>query len=223
MRTIIAGGRDFVGKTQDQMVLDYLAMELPITAVLCGMARGADTFGRDWAKEKGIPVSKFPADWDRHGKQAGFMRNEEMARNADALVVFPGGRGTSDMIRRAIEYGLKIEKIGAEVTDPTRFEITETQLVGLIAAYLERLPGAHFDRIHPGRTVGMGRRVKAPNAGMADLVGHYHGWYVAIEVKRPVKAAVQSKEQVEWQKQIEGSGGTYILARSLDDVTSRLR
>lgn len=65
------------------------------------MARGADTAGRMYAERCGIPVAKFPADWDKHGRRAGYVRNEAMARYADAGLAFWDGssRGTAHMIR----------------------------------------------------------------------------------------------------------------------------
>ena len=73
-----------------------------ITEVVCGMATGADTHGRTWARAMDIPVREFPADWDKHGKSAGMIRNKQMAGYADAaLVVWDGvSRGSKDMICR---------------------------------------------------------------------------------------------------------------------------
>lgn len=78
--------------------------------VVCGKARGADTLGERYAEERGYAVHYFPADWDRYGKSAGHIRNEEMAKNADALVAFWDGksRGTKDMIKLARQYGLRV-------------------------------------------------------------------------------------------------------------------
>ena len=87
--------------------------EFDITEVVSGGARGADLLGERWAKDHGIPVKRFPAKWNRqpdgsYDKGAGFKRNEEMARYADALIAMPGGNGTADMIRRARNHGLKV-------------------------------------------------------------------------------------------------------------------
>lgn len=57
-----------------------------------------------------MPCSIFPADWDRYGKAAGYLRNTEMAKNADALVAFWDGMslGTRHMIETAKAHGLKV-------------------------------------------------------------------------------------------------------------------
>jgi len=54
--------------------------------------------------------------------------------------------------------------------------------------------------------------------GQADILGCYYGRFLAIEVKRPVRWSKQSDEQIDWQGAIEAAGGTYILARSVDDA-----
>lgn len=43
-----------------------------------GEAKGADTLAKQYAEEKGYTVVPFPADWDKHGKSAGYKRNEQM-------------------------------------------------------------------------------------------------------------------------------------------------
>lgn len=72
----------------------------------------ADACGEAWAKENGIPVRVFPADWGTHGKAAGPMRNWQMARYADAVALFPGGPGTTDMYAKAITAKLRVFDYG---------------------------------------------------------------------------------------------------------------
>jgi hypothetical protein len=102
MKLIIAGGRDFSDKAlmRESMELLWGSVYDPITEVVCGMARGADLFGRCWAIENGIDVKEFPADWDRWGRRAGFVRNGEMADYAQSAVVFWDGqsKGSRHMI-----------------------------------------------------------------------------------------------------------------------------
>lgn len=91
-RVIIAGGRDFrdydlLAKTMNHL-LSNVRDEI---TVVCGKARGADTLGEQYAKEHGYSVQYFPADWNKYGKSAGYLRNTEMAKNADALVAFWNG------------------------------------------------------------------------------------------------------------------------------------
>lgn len=106
LRVIIAGSRDL-----PKWVFDKAICHMPWnpTCVLSGGARGADSFGEEWAKSCGIEVRRFPADWETHGKSAGFKRNLEMAGSADALFAIWDGKskGTKHMIDIAIKKGLK--------------------------------------------------------------------------------------------------------------------
>lgn len=108
MKTIIAGSRTI---TNPQIVRNaILAAGWPITEVVCGGARGVDDLGALWAKENGVPVKLMRADWTLHGKAAGPIRNDEMAKYAEALIAVWDGqsRGTKHMIESARERGLKV-------------------------------------------------------------------------------------------------------------------
>lgn len=110
-RVIIAGGRDFNNYPLLERTMDYLLSKVnDEVMVVCGKARGADSLGEAYAKRNGYAVAYFPAQWNTYGKLAGYMRNEQMAQNADAVVAFWDGksRGTEHMIRTAERYGLKV-------------------------------------------------------------------------------------------------------------------
>jgi predicted Rossmann-fold nucleotide-binding protein len=104
MKVIIAGGRDYTLKKKDYDKL----REIPITEVVSGGARGADQDGETYAVNSGIPYTRFRADWHKHGKSAGPIRNRQMAEYADAVVLFPGGKGTLNMKEQAERLGLQI-------------------------------------------------------------------------------------------------------------------
>jgi len=113
-KIIIAGSRDF----NDYMLLckvmdDYLEYEreLSYVTIISGTARGADQLGERYAKERGLDLLCMPADWNRHGKSAGYKRNEEMARIATECVVFFDGvsKGTGHMLKLAEKYNLPVK------------------------------------------------------------------------------------------------------------------
>ena len=68
--------------------------------IISGTARGADRLGERYGEENHYQIKRMPADWDKHGKSAGYKRNAEMAEQADALIVFWDGksRGSKHMI-----------------------------------------------------------------------------------------------------------------------------
>lgn len=105
MKVIIAGGRDFKGTAKSLASLIHYMCRLPITEVVCGMARGADTYGYDFAKKFKIPIKEFKPDWNKFGKSAGYRRNQEMGEYADYAILFPGGKGTAHMKNIMIKLG----------------------------------------------------------------------------------------------------------------------
>lgn len=111
MKTIIAGSRGFCDYTLLCKSLSCLPWE--VTEVVSGTARGADQLGERWGLQTGLPVTRFPADWEKHGKRAGYLRNAEMAEYADALVAFWDGssRGTKHMIDLANKAGLQVHTV----------------------------------------------------------------------------------------------------------------
>lgn len=106
IKTIIAGGRDYQFTDEDLEFLNKNREQ--VSEVVCGGASGADANGQAWAESHGIPVKMFPADWKKYGRAAGPIRNREMAEYADALILFPGGRGSESMRREAEKAGLKV-------------------------------------------------------------------------------------------------------------------
>lgn len=101
MKVIIAGSRDFTDYERLKQHMFLLLKDAwgPVE-IVSGTARGTDKMGERYAEENNIPVKKFPADWEKFGKRAGFRRNWEMAQYADFLVAFWDGqsKGTKHMM-----------------------------------------------------------------------------------------------------------------------------
>lgn len=95
---IIAGSRGIESTADVALAVDRSGFE--VSEIVSGGARGVDRAGERIGECCGIPVRVFPAEWKRHGKAAGVIRNREMARYADALVAVWDGksRGTKHMI-----------------------------------------------------------------------------------------------------------------------------
>lgn len=115
-RVIIAGGREFddYGLLKDKC--RYLLSSKIVTnkvIIISGHAKGADNLGERFAKEFRLQYEIHPADWGRHGKAAGHIRNAEMAEISDALIAFWDGKshGTAHMIKTAQTKGLKVTVI----------------------------------------------------------------------------------------------------------------
>lgn len=109
MKLIIAGGRDFgncyrlIEGAIDQLELTN------IKEIVSGGCSGVDSGAEDWAKtqhmddypliDNMLKYTEFPADWNKHGKAAGPIRNQQMAKYGDALLIIWDGksRGSANM------------------------------------------------------------------------------------------------------------------------------
>ena len=106
LRILVTGGREFN---------NYSALALALTnlnpiEIIHGAAKGADTFAQKYALAHSITESKHPAQWEKHGKQAGFIRNEQMLLNSspDIVLAFPGNTGTEHMKNIAHKHGYPV-------------------------------------------------------------------------------------------------------------------
>jgi len=109
-KVIIAGGRHFKDYSTLCKVCDHMLKNKSIIEIVSGKAKGADTLGEQYAKERGYKIKEFPANWEL-GKAAGYIRNKDMAYYADALIAFwdKNSKGTKHMIDLAKEKNLKIK------------------------------------------------------------------------------------------------------------------
>lgn len=110
MKVIIAGGRTFNDYEMLCQKCDRALHKQKDIEIVSGTANGADKLGEKYANERNYKLTQFPADWDKYGKSAGYKRNEEMAKYADALIAFwdKNSKGTKHMIDLAKRYELKI-------------------------------------------------------------------------------------------------------------------
>jgi len=98
-KLIIAGSRDF----DDYSLLHktmFFYYNIECLEIVCGGARGADRLGEMFAKDLKLPIKYFPANWNKYGKSAGYVRNKQMGEYADLAIVFWDGqsKGTQHMI-----------------------------------------------------------------------------------------------------------------------------
>jgi hypothetical protein len=131
MRVLVCGGRDFgycrVGyRSPEHLFLtDYLDKRLnpdnlPLPpnglVIIEGGAKGADSAAADWAVVNWVMIEEYPADWEKHGKRAGYLRNVQMLEEGkpDLVIAFPGGKGTAMMINLAKGAGVPVEIVEYE-------------------------------------------------------------------------------------------------------------
>ena len=113
-KALVCGGRDYFERERVFAVLDGLHGERAIALIIHGAAKGADSLAGEWADSRGVEQTgdryKITAlDWQTLGPKAGPLRNQQMLDECkpDLVVVFPGGKGTANMLRLAKSAGLR--------------------------------------------------------------------------------------------------------------------
>jgi hypothetical protein len=120
-RVLVCGGRKFnlMGFMFNE--LDKIQEERGGFSILIeGEAPGADQLSANWALSRGVPLQPFPAKWEKHGRSAGPIRNEQMLREGrpDLVIAFPGGYGTAHMVKIAKKANIEVLEY-ATPTSPT--------------------------------------------------------------------------------------------------------
>ena len=116
---IVTGSRDWTDPEPIERALFGLVRG---SKVLHGAAKGADLIADGIARAIGLKTYRFPADWTRHGKSAGPIRNRDMAATAkvwsgrDRMPVvclafpLPQSVGTLDMIALCEAEGWEVRR-----------------------------------------------------------------------------------------------------------------
>ena len=94
-----------------------LTLSMNDFTVIDGAAKGADTQGNLAAYHLGMRTQRFPANWQKYGKAAGPIRNQQMLIEGkpDFVLAFHNSietsKGTKDMVNRARKAGIPVEVI----------------------------------------------------------------------------------------------------------------
>ena len=115
MRVMISGSRDYANLEKVFAVLNAVHQESPITLLIHGDAKGADSLADSWAIEHKVERDPHPANWYPDGKTldrcAGVKRNSDMVNlKPDLLIAFPlpQSKGTWDAVKKAEKARIKI-------------------------------------------------------------------------------------------------------------------
>lgn len=130
MKVLVCGGRKFSDRDLVYKVLNILhnGVKGGIKTIIHGGASGADSIAGDWSVDvlkKDAEV--YPANWNLHKIAAGSIRNRKMLKEGkpDIVVAFPGGSGTSDMIKIAAAAGVKVFDIENKLVYNERNSVTK--------------------------------------------------------------------------------------------------
>ena len=109
----VCGGRDFTNRALVHAMLDQQARWHGRIVVLTGGAPGADTYAEQWDGPGRAATISIRADWARHGKAAGPIRNQALVDyGPDLVLAFRGGRGTANMVKQAEAAGIRVHRAG---------------------------------------------------------------------------------------------------------------
>jgi ABC-type Fe3+-hydroxamate transport system substrate-binding protein len=112
MKVLVCGSRDGWRRGDYRELLKRIA-ELPEgTTVIHGDARGPDRVAGALAEAFGMKVTAVSADWLKHGRAAGPIRNTAMLdMKPDLVIAFWNGhsRGTKNTIDQAEARGIPVE------------------------------------------------------------------------------------------------------------------
>ncbi len=91
-----------------------IVRELPAdTLVISGGASWVDRVAVDEARWCGLAVTAYPADWQRYGRRAGAVRNQQMVESADEVAAFWDGASSGTLVTiRALEETAPVEAQG---------------------------------------------------------------------------------------------------------------
>ena len=109
-RVIVCGGRDYTNRKAVRDTLEKVKRKHGPFVVIHGCARGADTLAGQEAAKMELGIMEFPAEWNKYGKRAGYVRNKQMLYQgkANAVVAFDGGRGTAMMVKLAKDANVPV-------------------------------------------------------------------------------------------------------------------
>lgn len=108
MKIAIVGSRDYPSLDDVRRYVQSLPL---VTIIVSGGAIGVDSVAEEVAKARGMEVEIFYPDWKKHGRSAGFIRNEQIVKAADKVVCFwyNKSKGTAHDIKLARRYGKELE------------------------------------------------------------------------------------------------------------------
>ena len=118
-RFLIAGSRSF---NNYFIVYRYLKQYLPEGAIICnGGANGADLLAAVYAERNGHVYEAYPAQWEKFGPKAGYIRNLQLTKQVDHAIFFWDGKSPS-----TAELITMLQKRGIE---PIIIDITEDDII----------------------------------------------------------------------------------------------
>jgi len=112
MRILICGDRNWFKISYVREILSWF--DPKSYTIIHGAARGADSMAGEVAEKLGYNLLVFPADWEKHHRAAGPIRNRQMLEEGKPDIVFAlhsnlaESKGTKDMVKISCKVGLPV-------------------------------------------------------------------------------------------------------------------
>ena len=111
-KIIVCGGRHFNNYDYLKFVLNSIlsdnGLDYEEVEIVSGHCAGADKLGEKYAEEHNVKCKIFPAEWEKYGRSAGPIRNQQMIDYLSNCIkpmvvafVSENSRGTKDTLKRA--------------------------------------------------------------------------------------------------------------------------
>ena len=115
LRVAVVGSRSLTSCPALLAALDALKAKGMLGEVVSGGAVGVDNQAADWARAHRVPLRELRPNYARHGASAPHVRNAELVRQADLVLVCWDGasRGTLSAARAAARLGRRCEWLAA--------------------------------------------------------------------------------------------------------------
>ena len=79
-----------------------------VDKIVSGGVKGVDTIAKEFAKSNGIILVEFLPEYEKYGRGAPLVRNEQIVNYADKVLAFWDGK--SKGTKHVIEYAKKMNK-----------------------------------------------------------------------------------------------------------------
>ncbi len=142
MKLLVCGDRNWSNRQFIMDVIQRIEWGSPALTVIHGGCRGADTLAESICDEMDLFSEVYQADWKKHGKAAGPIRNQQMLTDGkpDVVIAFhpsiETSKGTGGMVKLARDAGLPVAVFTGSET-PSRVDDKVADVLGSLAVRLE--------------------------------------------------------------------------------------